>query len=144
MSRGATRQQRRRARLALVAACLWLFGFELVPDLHLALHDYLAPHTHDGDGISFVHRHADGTVHRISPAKHRRAGDGADIAIELEHGAHSLAHHAAAVRPTLPSLVVPVPVDRRPVLVKAVAVDELVSIPSVRAVARGPPSHAFA
>ncbi len=35
--------------MAAAACCMWLLGFELLPNLHLALHDHLASHTHGGE-----------------------------------------------------------------------------------------------
>ncbi len=131
---------RRRRALALAAAVLWLVGLELAPNLHLALHDHLGAHVHAGDSIAFAHRHADGTIHRTAARKPRRATR--DLALSLEHGAHSLAHHAAGLQPTGPAIVVPLPVDRRPTLVIAARTTELVSLLAARATARGPPASA--
>jgi hypothetical protein len=35
--------------MAAAACCMWVLGFELLPNLHIALHDHLAPHTHGGE-----------------------------------------------------------------------------------------------
>jgi len=135
---------RRTARtLALVAAVLWLAGVELVPNLHLALHASLAAHTHDGDTTVFApHHHADGSEHRVvMRAGHRVHARGThDLALELEHGAHSLAHHAAALQPAPAPLLVPLPIDRRPLLAAAIAIIEPSSRVVPRAMARGPPT----
>ena len=135
---------RRTARtLALVAAVLWLAGIELVPNLHLALHASLAAHTHDGDTTVFApHHHADGSEHRVvMRAGHRVHARGThDLALELEHGAHSLAHHAAALQPAPAPLLVPLPIDRRPLLAAAIAIIEPSSRVVPRAMARGPPA----
>lgn len=132
--------RRSRRSLVLAAAVLWLVGVELGPNLHLALHDHLAPHTHLGESIAFAHRHADGTIHRAARPNRRRTPS--DLAVQLEHGAHALAHHATGVVPTAPTLVVALPVDRRPTLVVAAASAPLASLPSARATARGPPAPA--
>lgn len=135
---------RRTARmLALVAAVLWLAGVELVPNLHLALHDSLAAHVHDGDTTVFApHHHADGSAHRVvMRAGHRvHARSARDLALELEHGAHSLAHHAAALQPAPAPLLVPLPIDRRPRLAPEIAIIEPSSRVVPRAMARGPPA----
>lgn len=135
---------RRTARmLALVAAVLWLAGVELVPNLHLALHDSLAAHVHDGDTTVFApHHHADGSEHRVvMRAGHRvHARSAHDLALELEHGAHSLAHHAAALQPAPAPLLVPMPIDRRPRLAPEIAIIEPSSRVVPRAMARGPPA----
>ena len=135
---------RRTARtLALVAVVLWLAGVELVPNLHLALHASLAAHTHDGDTTVFApHHHADGSEHRVvMRAGHRvHARSTHDLALELEHGAHSLAHHAAALQPAPAPLLVPLPIDRRPLLAAAIAIIEPSSRVVPRAMARGPPA----
>jgi hypothetical protein len=133
--------------LALVAAVLWLAGVELVPNLHLALHDSLAAHTHDGDTTVFApHHHADGSEHRVvMRAGHRvRTHSRHDLALELEHGAHSLAHHAAALQPAPAPILVPLPIDRRPVEAAAIAIIEPSSRVVPHATARGPPALATA
>ena len=132
----------RRTALALVAAVLWLAGVELVPNLHLALPASLAAHTHDGDTTVFTpHHHADGSEHRVvMRAGHRvHARTAHALALELEHGAHSLAHHAAALQPAPAPLLVPLPIDRRPLLAAAIAIIEPSSRVVPRATARGPP-----
>ena len=139
---------RRTARtIALVAAVLWLVGVELVPNLHLALHDSLAAHSHDGDTTVFSpHRHADGTEHRVvMRAGHRvRTRSAHDLALQLEHGAHSLAHHAAALQPAPAAILAPLPIDRRAVVFDQIAIIEPSSRALPPALARGPPSLAFA
>lgn len=133
--------------LALVAAMLWLAGVELVPNLHLALHDSLAAHAHEGDTTVFTpHVHANGSEHRVvMRAGHRvRTHSRHDLALELEHGAHSLAHHAAALQPAPAPILVPLPIDRRPVERAAIAIIEPSSRGVPRATARGPPAPATA
>ena len=134
---------RRTARtLALVAALLWVAGVELVPNLHLALHTSLAAHSHDGDTTVFApHRHADGSEHRVvMRAGHRVRTHGArDLALELEHGAHSLAHHAAALQPAPAPILTALPIDRRPTVAPEIAISEPSSRVVPRATARGPP-----
>jgi hypothetical protein len=137
---------RRTARtLALVAALLWLVGVELVPNLHLALHDSLAAHAHEGDTTVFSpHRHADGSEHRVvMRAGHRvRAHNAHDLAVQLEHGAHALAHHAAALQPTPAPILAPLPIDQRPTVAAEIAIIVPSSRDVPRATARGPPRAA--
>ncbi len=148
VTRGAPRSARARRRLALVACLLWLAGFEVLPWLHVALHDELAPHVHTADGtiirVSFAgevtHRHADGTVHRgpaDDHAKHRRPPR---TSYTLDHGAGSLAHHGVAVVPAAAPLHAPLPVVRRPVVVAVAAPIAWVSSSVPLASARGPPA----
>jgi hypothetical protein len=142
-------------RIALAAIVLWIAGLEVFPNLHIALHDSLAPHTHKSDGdtvfsVSFedtAHVHPDGTIHR--PTGSHRAGPKhpvspksrtQDLALRLAHGAHAFAHHTAAVTPSAPPLHMPLPVDRRPTYVAAVATTTWISEPVARASARGPPA----
>jgi hypothetical protein len=129
-----------RQRIALTLCVLWLVSFELMPWLHVALHDQLAPHTHDASGAVILvedtpHEHAHVHHHRRS-----RADDLTRLADRLAHGAHALAHHGIAVPVPSPVWLTPLPVDRRPTHVDAVAIAGLVSPELVRAVARGPPS----
>jgi hypothetical protein len=126
---------RRRVLLTLVAAMLWLLGVEVAPNLHLALHDSLAAHTHEGDATIFAH---DGHTHRV--AKHRSPRD---LALDLEHGAHSLAHHHLALHPAPPPVLAPLPVDVEPTIVEQAAIVEPRSRALVRAIARGPPDLAI-
>jgi hypothetical protein len=132
--RGVSRTRRR----ALLAAFAWLVGVEVLPDIHLALHDELAPHVHDGDRVVYLDADHDdgGDDHEDSVGTHVEGA--------LQHGAHSLAHHAVAVRPTLPSLVVPLPVDRRPTRVAIAIARDLTSIAATLPRARGPPALASA
>src|SRR6185312_2389224 len=133
---------RRTARvIALCAAVLWLVGVELVPNLHLALHDSLAAHAHEGDTTVFTpHRHADGSEHRVvMRAGHRvHARTAHDLALQLEHGAHSLAHHAAALQPAPAPILVALPIDRRPTVAAQIAIIVPSSRVVPRAMARGP------
>nr|HEX4316186.1 hypothetical protein [Kofleriaceae bacterium] len=141
----------RRARLALIACALWLAGFEVLPWMHVAMHDELAPHVHAADGtiirVSFTettHRHADGSVHRdrddqpagSPPRKHRHR---TPFGYSLDHGAGSFAHHGVAVVPAAPPVTHPLPVDRRAQLVAVAAMASVVSCSIPVASARGPP-----
>ena len=129
-----------RRRLALAAALLWLLGIELLPNLHVALHDDLAPHTHVAGGIVFtvtygepIHVHPDGTIHR--PARPTRDRD----AIGTHHGDGSLAHHAAAIAPLPPPITKSLPIDRHAMIVAIATGVDLVSLDPLAASARGPP-----
>jgi hypothetical protein len=78
----SARTRATRARLALVACVLWLGGVEVLPALHQARHDQLAPHRHDAGSlvqISFedtTHRHPDGSIHWVDPRVPRGSARG--------------------------------------------------------------------
>jgi hypothetical protein len=132
----------RRSRIALALVVVWLAGLEVLPNLHLALHDQLGEHTHVGDATVFVasHRHADGTTHELR--RPRTAPDRlAHLAAALAHGRHSFAHHTAAMKSSSPPLLAPLPVDRPTVLV--VALDDAAPNTRLHArpTARGPPDR---
>lgn len=152
------RGRRARARIALALCVVWIAGFEVVPWLHVALHDQLGAHHHDATGALILDRDRDSQVdehapdhdhddldgdvdehgapvHHHAPAApaDRRLGDA------LVHGQHSLAHHGIAVPAPSPVLTSPLPVDRRPTFVAAVAMDAPIASSPGRAVARGPP-----
>lgn len=132
-----------------MACALWLAGFEVLPWLHVAMHDDLAPHVHAADGtiirVSFdepTHRHADGTIHRHGHAPDKRGRHKPPIGYTLDHGAGSLAHHGVAVQPPAAPIVHALPIDRRPQLSARVARPSLVSCAVPVAAARGPPAFA--
>jgi hypothetical protein len=41
-----------RRRVALALCVLWIVGFELMPWMHVAMHDRIAPHYHDANGTT--------------------------------------------------------------------------------------------
>jgi hypothetical protein len=154
------RSARTRARLALTLCVLWLAGFEVLPWMHIALHEHLAPHHHDASGATIfddhdaeVDEHAahhdddddldaevdehGAPVHHHD--RHAHADAEARLAAALEHGQHSLAHHGIAVPTPPPVLTQPLPVDRRATYLVATATAEPPSFSPGRAVARGPP-----
>jgi hypothetical protein len=137
--------------MALAACVLWLAGFEIMPWLHVALHDGLAPHIHTADGTivqvpsnehGSTHQHADGTVHReprvlhVTRAHHRPTGP----SYALDHGAGSLAHHGVAVSPAAPPLHAPLPVDIRATVVAFASTIAPIAPSVPLASARGPPA----
>jgi hypothetical protein len=127
--------------LALAALVLWLAGVELVPNVHLALHDALAEHVHEGDVMVFAHGHVHRAIstHRGARApRDKRAAD-RDLALRLAHGAHSLAHHAAALQPAPVPILAPLPVDRRPLILAECTIVAPGARPLPHANARGPP-----
>jgi hypothetical protein len=142
-----------RRHLAIVACLLWLAGVELLPAIHQARHDELAPHTHDSGGmvvtVSFgepPHRHVDGTAHvhappvvRYSPVRPKH--DGKSRIRDAAGGGHAagLAHHAVALLAPPPPILTPLPVDRRPTFDAPVESRVLVSATVPEAAARGPP-----
>jgi hypothetical protein len=142
------RARTRRARMALVACALWLAGVEVLPGLHEALHDRLAPHRHDGDTIITVslddttHVHPDGTIHYVTPQprhKRRPVHDDRPRAGDVAGHAAGLAHHAAAIAPAALPITRPLPVDRRSYAVALAAPVEPVTRDRPAATARGPP-----
>jgi hypothetical protein len=146
----------------VLAGVLWLLGVEVLPNLHLALHDARA-HTHAADGTIIVttfdrdaepHRHADGTVHshaatddglaRDAHTRHhdRRSRPGVlafDHAPD-SHAATGLAHHATALCSAPPPIADALPVDR----VEAICRHTRTGRSDVASIttrdARGPPS----
>lgn len=130
----------RRTYAALVGV-LWLLGIEVLPNLHLALHE--RPHTHAADGTVVIvtfdrdaepHRHADGTVHSheaTSAGIERSARDGRsarDAGTRAMHRSHTgvlaidhapdthvaagLAHHATALHAAPPPVIDAIAIDR--------------------------------
>ena len=137
--------------MALAACALWLAGVEVLPALHEALHDRLAPHRHDSGSIVTVsfedttHRHPDGTIHYVSPRPrpgHTPMRDGRPRATGTAGHAAGLAHHAAAIAPAAPPITQPVPVDRRAMRLVTAPAGELVARELIAATARGPPAFA--
>jgi hypothetical protein len=128
-SRTGRARDRRRRLLAGAAVALWMLGFELIPGLHIAVHDRLASHDHadahgrhadahgghadartdghgpfrgqvqTGRGDRGEHGHADG---------HRHAGGHDD------HRGHELAATVDAGPGPLDSVTPPRPSDRDP------------------------------
>lgn len=136
-----------RQRIALALCVLWLAGFEVLPWVHVATHDRIAPHIHTADGgIVYVPASTPGAhVHtHVYPrlpehrAKHRDDGL-SRLASALAHGEHSLVHHGVAVPAPAPVWTAPLPVDRRPITLAREVALAPVSRDCVRAVARGPP-----
>jgi len=145
-----------RRHLAIVACLLWLAGVELLPAIHQARHDELAPHRHDSGGmvvtVSFgepAHRHVDGIEHAHAPpiaryAPVRPKHDGKSRLSDGAVGDHAagLAHHAVALLAPPPPLATPLPVDRRPTFVAPLPTRILISATVPAAAARGPPVRA--
>jgi hypothetical protein len=86
------RARARQRRLAVVACLLWLLGHQVLPDLHLATHAWLAPHQHEGDAprrvltVTF----ASGGRATPSPAAHRHG------AVEHRHAVRTAVPRVAA------------------------------------------------
>ena len=139
-----------RRRVALALCVLWIVGFELMPWMHVAAHDRIAPHYHDANGATIyvadsapvpagahVHTH----VYPRLPEHHGRHHDDGQSRLvgALAHGQNTLAHHGIAVPTPPPVWLEPLPVDRRPVtLARQVALAPHALDP-LAAVARGPP-----
>ncbi len=101
----AQERLRRRRVLAGAAAALWMLGFELVPGLHMAVHDRLASHDHaDSHGHALHtgpghdrpgHHGRDRRDDRDHAHGHDHAdGQPADHGHGVDHG-HELAANAA-------------------------------------------------
>ena len=143
---------------------LWVLGFELGPDLHLAMHGALAPHVH-GHASQHEHEHEhehehdvqdrhDASDHDHGAAHHSVATDhpiGARVAsgvalvraLDPGHGRHDASHRGIAVK---------VPPSPMPVIVSAdvlriACVDQPHGQPHGRGPlhtrARGPPTSGF-
>ena len=159
----------RRITLAWLGFALWLGGVELMPNLHLAMHAHLKAHVHDGDRTIYLHHPSDdlfvehaadddldaevdehGNVvpaelarpdhdgierddHELSRAEH-------ELALRLEHGSHSLAHHALALHPAPPPALAPLPFHRYLTEAPHTAIIGRGSWSVPEAAARGPPS----
>ncbi len=138
--------------MALAACALWLTGVEILPALHEALHDRLAPHRHDSGAIITVsfedttHRHPDGSIHFVTPktraARAAAQGDRARATSPGAGHADGLAHHAAALAPVQPPVTEPLPVDRRASWLALEPLLALVARGPLAATARGPPGAA--
>jgi hypothetical protein len=121
-SRTGRARDRRRRLLAGSAVALWMLGFELIPGLHIAVHDRLASHDHaDAHGS-----HADALADGHGPFRgqvqtgpgdrgghghahgHRHAGD------HDGHRGHELAATVDAGPGPLDSITLPRPSDRDP------------------------------
>jgi hypothetical protein len=139
-----------RQRIALALCVLWVVGFELMPWMHVAMHERIAPHYHDANGTTIylaegAPEPAGGHVHtHVYPrlpehhAKHKPDGQSRLVGA-LHHGENTLAHHGIAVPVPPPVWLTPLPVDRRPLTLARVVAHEPISREAVRAVARGPP-----
>ena len=139
----------RRRSIALALCVLWVAGFELLPWLHVATHDRIAPHYHDSTGATIyvasesalppgahVHTH----VYPQLPAKRSKPDySNARLAGALAHGDHALAHHGIAVPVPPPVWLAPLPIDRKPITLAREIALELRSRDPLAAVARGPP-----
>jgi hypothetical protein len=155
--RRAARQRQR--RLAVIACSLWALCFEVLPNLHLGLHDHLAPHSHDGDTpqadaaptgprikVSYAprHRHSDGSYHvDASAADTGYAADGDHAKAPrptTRHGAHSLAHRALALQTPPPVITEPLPVPRTVAWIEPAIEATPHLAPAPAASARGPPA----
>jgi hypothetical protein len=146
------RARRRQRKLAVIASLLWVIGFEVAPNLHVAMHDQLAPHRHGGDEVADSgglkvkvtytsgHQHADGSWHLDEVAAADPGGDDRLVRRGAGHGAHSLAHRGIAIHSPPPVITEPLPVTRTFAWL-AIPADPAPRSPSAPiAVARGPPA----
>ncbi len=135
--------------MAILACMLWLVGFELMPWMHVALHDQLGAHHHDASGaiirddvaLGAHHHHHGGELEVDAPptgAAHTDAH--ARIANALGHGQHSLAHHGVALNAPAPIITRPLPVDRHVTIVVAIASPDPITPLCARPKARDPPA----
>jgi hypothetical protein len=101
---------------ALLAAILWMIGFELVPSVHVGFHDWfgdhqhgaVAQHEHDHEADHVGHGHGHGHGHGAKAGHHHHADQPDPLDDEIEddptqsrvstpgHGEHSLAHRGIA------------------------------------------------
>lgn len=151
----------RHRSLALWLCLVWLFGVEVGPGLHVALHAHLPGHSHGGARVAgaadelVVTVHTDG-VHAHGGLTHRHDGGldpsagfaldplpddtvGSQRPVGPDHGAHSLAHRAMAIAAAPPPALHPLPIVRSvvptcPHLARLVAI-----APPPDDAARGPP-----
>lgn len=153
-----------RPRIALVLTIVWIVGFELMPWLHIALHEHLPHHHHDANGADIVDDDHDAEVdehaahhdddvdaevdehgapvHLAHSQAHHHPSHDAEVALlrALAHGRHSFAHHGIAVPVPAPVITTPLPVDRRPITLAVVEQPAWISAPLPEASARGPPA----
>jgi hypothetical protein len=140
----------RRRSIALALCVLWLAGFELMPWMHVATHDRIAPHYHDANGATIyvasesalppgthVHTHV---YPQLPEHRHKPDFSLARLAGALAHGDHTLAHHGIAVPVPPPVWLTPLPVDRKPLTLALEVAFEPFSRDPLAAVARGPPA----
>jgi hypothetical protein len=147
------RSRARQRRLAVLACLLWVLGYEVLPDVHLATHGALAAHRHDG---IFAERPArflrvrtassrPVAAHRHGPGTHTHAADRRLLrgeraeAPDPGHGAHSLAHRTIAIATPAPVITAPLPTSWRLWSERVDVVVEASWRPVVAASARGPP-----
>src|SRR5215467_2503359 len=125
----------RRRRIALATAVAWVLAFEVMPWLHVALHDQIGHHHHDASGAIV----ADDQVDEPDDHHHERKpiDAAAHLARSLDHGRHSAAHHDLASLPAPIVITSPLPIDRRPLTVAEIVSIEPISFSPGRAVARG-------
>jgi hypothetical protein len=108
----------KRRRVAWLALAVWTIGFEIGPTVHVALHEYLAPHEHEDHDAPPPYRAAD------HPA----------------HGHHSLAHHGLATLVPGIILFAPAPLPAGPYEPPAPP-DVRIAVATPEVVrSRGPPS----
>ena len=142
-----------RRRIALALCVLWIAGFEVMPWMHVAMHDRIALHYHDANGTTIyiaesdpipagVHAHVHTHVYPRLPEHHDKHHDDDGVTRligALAHGRNTLAHHGIAVPAPPPVWTEPLPVDRRPITLAREVAPELRSLDPLAAVARGPP-----
>jgi len=149
------RAQHRRRALAAMTCLLWILGVEVLPALHLALHD-TATHEHAPSGMivtvtfgATTHAH-DGTVHAHDAADHaakltrtERSPRRDQLAIDEPRSGHvasGLAHRATALHAPPPPLLAPLPVVRLVTNVIASPAGRVAVAFVATADARGPPA----
>jgi hypothetical protein len=164
------RARARQRRLAVAACLLWLLGHQVLPDLHLATHAWLAPHQHEGDTprrvltVTFADgaRASAAPAHRHGTVEHRHAartapatpavpaapgggptiGDPAERSAgpDLGHGGRSLAHRTLAIAAPAPAVVAPAPASWHLWHERIDVADGASWRPVIAAAARGPPA----
>jgi hypothetical protein len=153
-ARRPARPDERRQSLAIIALLVWIVGYEVGPDLHLALHGALGAHDHHGatarwrlertDRAGAHLHHHDGHTHRHQGDRDPLPPDG-DGDVDrpgpppADHGAGSAAHRDVAVHPAAPPVTAPAPVDPPAIGLIAPRLAEGSWRPSTPHAARGPP-----
>jgi hypothetical protein len=153
--------QRHRRTLAVATVLLWLAAVEVLPNLHLAVHD--DDHTHAADGTIHAvaaHEHEEHD-HGTGPHRHRRPyprlrahhghahaapaarrdapGELAFDEAPVDHAALGMAHRALATLDPPPPLMAPVGAPVATAWTHTFESTPVIITPSARPTARGPP-----
>jgi hypothetical protein len=152
--------------VAICAAVLWLLGVEVLPNLHLAVHQDDHSHASDGAIVAHAHHEFDADYERARRERdaarrhdvtaHHDDGDSHDerdddkrnrgpsqLAFDdaLDgHAAAGIAHHATALHQPAPPITNPLAVPHAETWRYAEPNDRIASARATRSTARGPPA----